>query len=235
MKFLIIEDDTAAFEVASISLKAQWPDAAIMHAPLGELGVQLARAEEPDMIILDIGLPDIDGFQVCTHIRGNSDVPIVILTVRDTTEDIIKGLELGADDFVTKPFSPQELVARVNAIFRRIEMTHLRDEDVVFHQGKLIIHFKRGEARANSEPIKLSPTEYQLFYYLVSNVGRVVASQSLLGEIWGEGYRDKPYFLTSSIVKLKATLQQNAPTQSLTLREDPGGYSIAVVEGRINE
>lgn len=232
MIFLVIEDDLDIFEVVSLSLEMRWPDGNILNAPTGELGVQLARTEEPDVVILDIGLPDIDGFEVCSRIRGFSDVPVVMLTVRDSKEDIIKGLELGADDYIVKPFKPEELLARVNATLRRIQMTHLRDVEMVFRQGDLIINFRRGEVHANSEPIRLAPTEYQIFYHLITNVGRVVASQALMDNIWGEEYREKPYFLTSRVSRLKETLQGYPQTQNLTLQEETGGYSLTIATGK---
>jgi DNA-binding response OmpR family regulator len=157
----------------------RWPDANILNAPTGESGLQMAKSEDPDIVILDIGLPDIDGFEVCSNIRGFSDVPIVMLTVRDDRNDVIKGLELGDDDYILKPFKPEELLARINAILRRIQMTHLSDVEMIFRQGDLIINFRHGEVHANSERIRLAPTEYQIFYHLITNAGRVVASQAL--------------------------------------------------------
>jgi two-component system KDP operon response regulator KdpE len=232
MNILVIEDDMDIFEVVSLSLNMRWPDADILNAPTGELGVQLAKTEEPDVVILDIGLPDIDGFEVCSRIRGFSDVPVVMLTVRDSKEDIIKGLELGADDYIVKPFRPEELLARINAILRRIQMTHLRDVEMIFRQGDLTINFRHGEVHANSEPIRLAPTEYQIFYHLITNAGRVVASQALMDNIWGEEYREKPYFLTSRVSRLKEALQGYPQTQNLTLQEEAGGYSLTLARGQ---
>ncbi|MFH1560395.1 MAG: response regulator transcription factor, partial [Chloroflexota bacterium] len=220
MNVLVIEDDLDVFEVVSLSLDIRWSDANIKNAPTGELGLQLARTEEPDVVILDIGLPDIDGFEVCSRIRGFSNVPIVMLTVRDSKEDVIKGLELGADDYIVKPFKPEELLARVNAILRRIQMIYLRDAEMIFRQGDLTISLGHGEVHANSEPIRLAPTEYQIFYHLITSAGRVVASQALMDNIWGEEYREKPYFLTSSMLRLKETLQGYPQTQNLTLQEE---------------
>lgn len=234
MNFLVIEDDMDVFEVVQFCLNTRWGDATVTHAPLGELGIQMVRDKEPDMVILDIGLPDIDGFQVCTRIRDFSDVPIVMLTVRDTPDDIVWGLERGADDYITKPFRPVELVSRVNAILRRIQMTQLRDVEIAFRQGNVVINFRYGEVFANSEPIRLHPTESQVFYHLLRNAGGVVASQTLLEDVWGEEYRDRPYFLTASIVRLRDSLQRHAPTQGLMLMEQPGGYFLATAEGGAN-
>ena len=227
MKFLIIEDDLDVFEVVSMILETRWPDATVSHAATGELGVQLAETEEPEVIILDIGLPGIDGFEVCSRIRGFSGAPIVMLTVRSTTEDIIRGLELGADDYVVKPFRPAELLARIDAILRRVETSRMRDVDMVYEQSGLTIEFRHGQVRVNGESMRLSLTERQLLYHLLSNSGELVSIQVLLDSIWGEEYRDRPHFLTPSIARLEATLQDHPHTQDLTLRVESGGYSLS--------
>ena len=234
MKFLIIEDDLDVFEVVSMILETQWPDVIVAHASMGVLGVELVETEEPEVIILDIGLPDIDGFEVCSRIRVFSGVPIIMLTVRNTTEDIIRGLELGADDYVIKPFRPAELLARIDAILRRIEMTRMRDLDMVFEQSGLTIDFSNGQVSVNGEFIRLSLTEYQLLHHLVSNPGELVTSQVLLDYIWGEEYRDRPHFLIPSVARLKTTLQDYPNTQNMILQEESGGYSSSLPEGNGN-
>ena len=215
-------------EVLSLILEAQWPDATISHSGDGEFGVQLARTEEPDVVILDVGLPGIDGFKVCSEIRAFSYTPIVMLTVRESPEDIAKGLYLGADDYIVKPFKPVELVTRINAVVGRSQMIHLGDPEVIFRQGNLIINFRDGEVRANGESIRLAPQEYQIFYHLITNEGKVVTSQALVDSIWGEEYRDRPYFLTSRISRLKEALQGYPQVQDLTLKDETGGYSLAL-------
>jgi len=119
MKALLIEDDLGIKDIVNITLELRWSEANLIYTHLGEEGVELAKTELPDIIILDLGLPDTDGFEVLSQIRGFSDVPIVILTVRGEEKDRIKGLELGADDYIIKPFSPGELIARLKALLRR--------------------------------------------------------------------------------------------------------------------
>lgn len=228
MNILVIEDDMDVFDVVSLSLDTRWPDTHVLNAPTGELGLEMVRGKAPDMVVLDIGLPSMDGFEVCSGIRAFSDVPVVMLTVRDSREEIIKGLELGADDYIVKPFRPEDLLARVNATFRRIQMTHLRDVGMVFRQRDLTIEFGDGEVHVNKEPIRLAPTEYQIFYHLVTNMSHVVASRALIDSIWGKEYRERPYFLTSRVSRLKETLQGYPQTQNLTLREEVGGYSLTL-------
>ena len=226
MKFLIIEDDLDVVDVLSLILESRWPDAAISHSPFGELGIQLAETEEPEVIILDIGLPDIDGFEVCSRIREFSIVPIVMLTVRNSTEDVIRGLELGADDYITKPFRPAELVARIGAILSRVESTHLKSESRVIHHRGMALELRGGQFIAGDEYIRLSLTEYQLLYHLAGSQEKPIPSAFLLSNIWGEEYRDSPHYLTSSITRLKETLNVHPYTQGLTLRDELEGYLL---------
>ena len=235
MRFLIIEDDLDVVEVVSLILESQWPDAAISHAIFGELGVQLVATEQPTIALLDIGLPDIDGFEVCTLIRKFSSVPIVMLTVRNTTDDVVRGFEVGADDYVTKPFSPAELVARIRAILRRVESTHTIYEDKVIDYGGVVLSMSGGQLIANGEFMRLSLTEYQLLYNVAGSPQNPVANETLLGHIWGEAYLDAPHYLTSSITRLNETLREYPYTQTLTLRQESGGCSLTLQEGRINQ
>lgn len=231
MQVLVIEDDLDVFDIVQLCINARWPEAIVRHGVSGELGLQMARTQEPDIVILDIGLPGIDGFEVCSRIRGFSDVPIVMLTVRHTNEDIARGLQLGADDYIAKPFRPSDFVARVNAVLRRLRMTYLREAEMAFRQDDLSINFYHGEVRANTEPIKLAPTEYQLFYHLIQDAGRVVASQTLIDHIWGREYRSSPFFLSSSIARLRNTLHGYPQTRNIVLQEEPAGYSLALTAG----
>ena len=234
MRFLIIEDDLDVVEVVSLILESQWPDAAISHSQLGERGVQLVVAEQPTVILLDIGLPDIDGFEVCKRIREFSNVPIVMLTVRDTTSDVVRGFELGADDYITKPFRPAELVARIGVILRRVESANEIYEDKVIDYGGVVLSMSGGQVRANGEIIRLSLTEYQLLYKVAGSPGTPVANETLIGHIWGEAHLDAPHYLTSSITRLNETLREYPHTQTLVLREEPGGCSLALKESGIN-
>ena len=228
MNFLIIEDDLDVAEVVSLVIESRWPDATISHSSDGEFGVQLIRTQEPDTVILDIGLPGIDGFQVCSGIRAFSYTPIVMLTVRERPEDIAKGLDLGADDYIVKPFKPAELIARVNAVLSRSQKTHLKDAEIIFRNSDLSIHFRHNKASANGEPIRLAPTEYQIFYRLIQDAGKIVASQTLIDQIWGREYRSSPIYLAASISRLKGALQDHPNFQALILQEEPEGYSLAL-------
>ena len=180
------------------------------------------------MVILDIGLPDIDGFEVCSFIRSFSDVPVAMLMVRDNREYVIRKLELEADDYIVELFKPEEMLERIYTILRRVQMTCLRDVEVILRQGDLVINSRDGEVHANRELIRLGSTEYQIFYHLTTNARRVVANQELMDSIWGEDYHGQPYSLASRMSRLKDTLQLYPRTQDLNLREEAGGYSLTL-------
>ncbi|MFH1560804.1 MAG: response regulator transcription factor [Chloroflexota bacterium] len=227
MRILLIEDDPEVVEVVSLCFEVRWPDACISHAQLGEDGIKMARSENPDIVILDLGLPDMDGFDVCAQIRSSTEVPIVMLTVRDTLEEIMKGLELGADDYITKPFKPVEFLARVSTLLRRTHMPHLQEIGMVFQRDNVIIDFIRGKVYANHEPVNLGPMEYRVFHYLVKNEGNVVPAKALLEYIWGRESRDEHDSLETSFAKLRDTLHMYPTISKLLEEETTEGYSFA--------
>ena len=183
--------------------------------------------ESPDIIILDIGLPDMDGYEVCKEIRRFSDAPIVMLTVRDKEADIVKGLQMGADDYVTKPFKHIELLARVQAVLRRAQMEPTSAEEEPFQTGKLHIDFSRREVLVEDQTVKLTPTEYQLLYHLVKNAGRVMTHRTLLGRVWGREYVDETNYLKVHIQHLRQKLGDDPSDPSMILTERGAGYKFA--------
>ncbi|MDA0988440.1 MAG: response regulator transcription factor [Chloroflexi bacterium] len=227
MRILLIEDDPEMVEIVSLCFEIRWPDAKVLHAQLGEYGVAMARSENPDIVILDLGLPDMDGFDVCAQIRSSSEVPIVMLTVRDTLEEIMKGLELGADDYMTKPFKPVEFLARISTLLRRTHMPHLRDIGMVFQRDDVVIDFVRGRVYANREPVTLGPLEYRIFHYLVKNEGNVVPGQALLEYIWGREDGDRQDVLEAGFAKLRDTMYAYPMIRKLLEEEPTEGYSFA--------
>ena len=227
MRILVIEDDPEVVEILSLCFEIRWPDANILHVQLGEDGVRMASVENPDIVILDLGLPDMDGFDVCAQIRSSSEVPIVVLTVRDTLEEIMKGLELGADDYITKPFKPVEFLARISTLLRRTHMPHLREIGMVFQRENVVIDFGRGRVYANHEPVNLGPVEYRIFHYLVKNEGNVVPGQALLEYIWGQEVGDKQNALEAGFAKLRDSMSTYPMIWKLLEEEPTEGYSFA--------
>ncbi len=192
MEVLVIDDAPELVEVVSMCFEMRWPNSTIIPAGTAAEGVRLARTASPDVIILDIGLPDKDGFQVCREIRSFSDVPIIILTVRSDDQDAVKGLEWGADDYITKPFSYIQFLARVQAVIRRHRADPLSKAARPFVTKELTIHFDTREVMVRGRPVKLTNKEYNLLFHLVKNAGRPMSANLLLTQVWGPQYGDTP-------------------------------------------
>jgi DNA-binding response OmpR family regulator len=186
MKALLIEDDPKIQEIISVYLKARWPKLEVISTFEGKKGIELSESRKPDIIILDLNLPDMDGLEVLREVRSFSLVPIIILTVRGEEEDIIEGLELGADDYMVKPFRPAELLARIQAVLRRALLPELKSKPPL-NLGELIIDPGKREVVLKGKDIKLSPTEYNLLYLLARNEGRVLTHELLLKKGVGGG------------------------------------------------
>ena len=230
MKVLLIEDNSEIVDIVTITLQLRWAEVTLVSTFLGNEGVELAKTEQPDLIMLDLGLPDIDGFQVLRQIRDFSDVPVVILTVRGEEMDKIKGLELGADDYIIKPFSPGELLARMKALLRRSSMSKTTGNvdgksSVPSIKGKLRIDFTSGEVSIGDRLLKLGPREYELLHLLVTNEGAVLSKQALLKKVFPEHEGDTR-FVDVYINKLREKLGENPEKPQMILKEGETGYKF---------
>ena len=226
MKVLVIEDDPGIVEVVFLCFQLRWSGTSLISAANGTKGLELVETESPDVVILDIGLPDIDGYQVLREIRRFSDVPVLMLTVRGEDTNIAKGLELGADDYITKPFSHIELIARVQAVLRRVQGVSVTDENQLFSSGKLAVDFARNEILLDKKPVKLTSTERKLLYYLIRNEGRILSHESLLAKIWGETYIDARDLLRVHIQHLRQKLGDSTESPSIIVTEHGMGYKF---------
>jgi two-component system response regulator VicR len=226
MKVLVIEDDPGIIEVVSLCFQLRWSGTNVISAANGRDGVALVESESPDVVILDIGLPDMDGYQVLREIRRFSEVPVLMLTVRGEDTDIAKGLELGADDYITKPFSHIELIARVQAVLRRSQGLAITDEERPFTSGKLSVDFSRNEVILAGHPVKLTSTERKLLYHLIRNEGRILSHESLLAKVWGDTYVDARDLLRVHIQHLRQKLEDNAETPNIIVTEHGIGYKF---------
>ncbi|HNR47533.1 MAG TPA: response regulator transcription factor [Anaerolineaceae bacterium] len=196
----------------------------VVEAYRGLQAIDRVRTELPDVVILDVMMPDMDGFEVLKLIRENSTVPVIMLTARGEEDDRIRGLELGADDYVTKPFSPRELVSRVRAVLRRSEMTAAPTSDVIVVDDRLKLDFGRREVWVAGELVKLRPTEYRLLYHLVQNAGWVLTYDQLLTRVWGYEYRDEPHYVRLYINYLRQKIEEDAANPKYILTERGVGY-----------
>jgi len=169
-------------------------------------------------------MPDLDGFETLRILRETSDVPVIMLTVKSEEDDIVRGLGLGADDYVTKPFSPRELSSRVQALLRRSELPATVEKTEIRIDDRLTIDFARREVIVEGERIQLRPTEYRLLYHLVNNAGWVVPHETLLQKVWGYEYRDETHYLRLYITYLRQKIEQDSAHPQYILTERGIGY-----------
>jgi len=224
MKVVIIDDAPDVIEVVSLCFKLRWPGAELFSSENGEGGLQLIESERPDVVILDIGLPDIDGYEVLRQVRLFSDVPIIILTVRGEEIDKLKGFELGADDYVTKPFSHLELLARVKAVLRRRDSFQAGANMEPFTSGDLKIDYAARQVFIRGGEVKLTPIEYGLLYQLTVNVGRVMAHSELLANVQGPEYAEASENLKVYIQRLRGKIEETPSQPKYILTERGVGY-----------
>jgi two-component system, OmpR family, KDP operon response regulator KdpE len=231
MKIVVIDDEPDVIESVRLGFTLQWREVDVLGATAGEAGLDAVEQEHPDIVLLDIGLPDIDGFEVLRQIRAFSDVPVVMLTARDDSMDKVKGLELGADDYVTKPFNHLELMARVKAVLRRLEMPAPASRAPSFAAGDLEVDFARQEARLKGKRLALTPTEYKLLYHLVRNAGHVLQHSTLLAKVWGREYIDEVDYIRVYIRRLRDKLGDD-PDDPRYIRTERGlGYRFVADAG----
>ena len=223
MKVLIIDDDPDILEAVSLCFEIRWPDATIVTASDGTAGLETFEKEGADLVILDLGLPDMDGMEVCKRLRETSDVLIVILTVRDRANDVVRGLEMGADDYITKPFNHMESLARAQAVLRRGQKLDNQQEKV-YNNGELIIDFSHRQVKVLGEVVKLTPTEYNLLYHLAINPDKPMRHRDLLAKIWGQEYLDATEYLKVHIQHLRRKLGDDSTTPHIIGTERGVGY-----------
>jgi two-component system KDP operon response regulator KdpE len=206
MRILVVDDEPDVVESVQLGFALQWREVEVLGAGTGETALDIVERQHPDIVLLDVGLPDKDGFHVLQELRTFSDVPVVMLTARDDAMDKVKGLELGADDYVTKPFNHLELMARVKAVLRRLDMPAPASRTPSFRSGDLEVDFATHEARLRGQRIELTPTEYKLLYHLIRNAGHVLQHGTLLAKVWGREYVDEVDYVRVYIRRLREKL-----------------------------
>lgn len=218
---LIIDDDPGIQDMVSLAIELNWPKSTVHTAADGLTGLDIARQHKPDVVILDLGLPDIDGLEVCEKLRAESDIPIVMLTARDREIDIVKGLNAGADDYVTKPFSHLQFLARLQAVLRRSQGSAA---DSTYADSSLSVDFDRRAVTVNGETARLTPTEFSLLEHLLRNANRVVTHEELLRAGWGEEYTDATGYIKTHIRTLREKLDDDPTSETGIVNERGVGY-----------
>ncbi|QDP97392.1 response regulator transcription factor [Microlunatus elymi] len=219
---LVVDDEPALVKALSINLRARhWE---VITAADGAGALEAVAKRRIDVVVLDLGLPDLDGIQVIEGIRGWSKVPIIVLSARHDSDEKVAALDAGADDYVTKPFGMDELLARLRAMVRRAQPSADGDDSPLIEAGSLIIDLSRKKVSRDGIDVRLTPTEWHLLEVLVRNRGRLVSPQQLLGEVWGPGYRTETNYLRVYSAQLRRKLEHD-PSHPKHLITEPGmGY-----------
>jgi two-component system KDP operon response regulator KdpE len=221
-RILVVDDEERM--VRFIRLNLEHDGFQVSEAFNGKEAIQKIRDVTPDLILLDVMMPDLDGFEVLETVREVSNVPVIMLTAKGEEDDRVRGLELGADDYVTKPFSPRELVSRVKAVLRRTESASGSMHGLIEVDERLKIDFDRREIWLEGKLVKLRPTEYRMLYHLVQNAGWVVTHDQLLTKVWGYEYRDEPHYVRLYINYLRQKLEADPSNPKYILTERGVGY-----------
>ena len=221
-RILIVEDERRMARF--IRLNLEHDGFQVVEAITGQEAFDKLREQLPDLILLDVMLPDIEGFDVLKRVREISEVPVIMLTAKGEEDDRVRGLELGADDYVTKPFSPRELVSRVRAVLRRSEALKGSTHGEIVVDERLRIDFDRRQIWVNDELVKLRPTEYRLLYHLVQNAGWVMTHDQILTKVWGYEYQDEPHYVRLYVNYLRQKVEENPAKPKYILTERGVGY-----------
>jgi len=219
---LVVDDEPRIVEAVGMNLELEGYQ--VSGASNGYKALQKLTEDLPDLVILDVMMPEMDGFETLKKIREVSTVPVIMLTVKGEEIDKVKGLDLGADDYVTKPFSPKELVSRVKAVLRRVEMPSPVPKTEIRVDDNLSIDFSRHKVMVRGKEVHLRPTEYRLLYHLVSNAGRVLTHETLLRKVWGYEYRDEDHYLWLYITYLRQKIEEDSKHPKYILGERGIGY-----------
>jgi two-component system KDP operon response regulator KdpE len=221
IRLLVVDDEVQIRRLLRLALEAESYE--VHEAETGQLGLNEAAGVHPDGIVLDLGLPDLDGREVLRRLREWSQVPVLVLTVRDGEEDKITALDAGADDYLTKPFSRRELLARLRAVLRR---TQSATEETVMRFGDVEIDFAARIVRRAGAEVKLTAKEYDLLRYLAQHRGRVVTHQQILRELWGANAEDSTHYLRVYMTHLRQKLEPEPRTPKFLQTESGVGYRL---------
>lgn len=196
----------------------------VIEAADGMEAVERVRDDLPDLVVMDVMMPRMDGFEALRLIREVSSVPVIMLTVHAEEDDRVKGLDLGADDYITKPFSPRELASRIKAVLRRAEPVSSLDKGKLVIDDGLTIDLNKREVIVRGEPVKLRPIEFKLLYHLVSNAGWTIPHETLLAKVWGHEYREETHYLRLYITYLRQKIEADPANPKYILTERGVGY-----------
>ena len=219
---LVVDDEPRLVKFVKANLESV--GFRVVGASDGNSAINLAESEQPDLIILDIVMPDINGYEVCRRVREFSDVPIIMLTAKGEESDKVKGFNVGADDYVTKPFGAEELIARVKAVLKRSQQAGTPKQQSSFILGDFSMDFLQHRVTVRGKEINLSATEYKLLHYLVINAGKVILHEDLLSKVWGPEYRDEIDYLRVYVHHLRQKIEDDQSKPRYILSKPGIGY-----------
>jgi two-component system KDP operon response regulator KdpE len=219
-RILVVDDEPQIRRSLQINLEAK--GYTVVTAEAGEQAMQAMASHKPDVIVMDLLLPGMDGIELTRQVRQHSAVPIIFLSAIGEERKKVEALEMGADDYVTKPFSMEELLARIKSVLRRITGAH--GSQPVFICGELAVDFDRREVRLGGEPVKLTPTEHDLLKYMIEHAGKVLTHRMLLTAVWGPGYVEEAQYLRVFVGQLRKKLERNPASPKFILTDAGIGY-----------
>ncbi|MGI2336128.1 MAG: response regulator transcription factor [Dehalogenimonas sp.] len=226
MKVLIIEDDRQIVDTVSLVLRLVWPDATIFSTPYGKKGIELAEIHAPDAILLDLGLPDIDGYEVLKQIRAFTSIPLIVITVRDEETALIKAFEMNADDYLTKPFRQMELIARLKSALKRRSFL---EEDLTISCNNIRYGASINEVYIGNIKRELTSTEGRLLYHLIKKAGRIVTKVELAEMIWGEFIPGSSENIKNYICRLRKKIEEDPNNPTIIISRRGIGYTIPLL------
>ena len=226
---LVVDDEPRMIGFIRMNLELEGRQVIEAHSGLEALDA--LRTQLPDLVLLDVMMPDLDGFETLRMLREFSDIPVIMLTAKGEENDKVLGLELGADDYITKPFGPRELSSRIKAIFRRLEKPST-DEAVLQVDDRLSVDFNQRQVIVDGEPVKLRPTEYRLLYHLIRNAGWTVPHDQILQKVWGYEYRDEAHYVRLYVNYLREKIEEDPSNPHYIITERGVGYRFVNFENQ---
>ncbi len=221
-RILVVDDERPIRRFLSVSLSGIYT---VIEASSGEEAIKLVASERPDLMILDLGLPDMDGIQVTRQLREWSQIPIIVVSVREQENDKIAALDAGADDYLTKPFGAGELMARIRGVLRRSLQS---ETEPIFNSGNLIVNLTLRTVSVDNQPVTLTPTEYDLLKTLIRNAGKVLTHRQLLRTVWGNAYESDTHILQVNISNLRRKIEPDPALPTHIVTEPGVGYRLKI-------
>ncbi len=225
---LVVDDEPHVVEFIAMNLELE--GFRVVRAANGYEALEKAAKEMPDLVVLDIMMPDIDGFETLEKLRDISAIPVIFLSAKGEEVDRIRGLDLGADDYITKPFGPRELVSRIRAVLRRTEPATAAAGSEIAVDDELRINFDQRKVIVRGKEVRLRPTEYRLLYQLVTNAGKLLTHEMLLSRVWGTEYRDEDQYVRLYVTYLRQKIEKDPKNPRYILSERGLGYRFKEFE-----